>query len=144
MLNPNDDTLTSGPEDALTVFPSISTAPVVTLPPSIPVPESTHPLTLPNTQPSDTPLPSIPSSPFSTSSMLPPLINASECGTEPDLPDITNTSTASDTFQDSRPSHPTDEPTTIFDRMPRPHSLPSTPSTVRLAQRAGCRDTGTP
>lgn len=122
----------------------MSTTPVVTLPPDpIPVPESTHPLALPNTQPSDTPLPSLPSSPFSTSSM-PPLILASECGTEPDLPDITNTSMASDTFQDNRPSHPTDEPTTIFDGMPCPHSLPSTPSTVRFSQRAGCRDTGTP
>lgn len=142
-LNPNVDTLT-GQEDAPTVFPSISTTLVVTLPPNpIPVPESTHPLALSNTQPSDTPLPSIPSSPFSTSSSMPPLMAASDCGTEPNHPDTTNTSTASDIFQDSRPPQPIDEPTTISDRIPRPHSLPSTPSTVRFSQRSSCRDTGT-
>ncbi len=143
-MNPNLDTPTPGPEDTLTTTPSTSTTSTVPLPPNPTVLESTHVLTLPNTQPSDTSAHSTPSSPLSTSSM-PSLIAASEWGTESDPPDITNILMPSDMLPDSRPSLPTDEPTTIPDRTPRPQSLPNTPpSSVRYPQRATCLDTGTP
>jgi len=77
---------------------------------------------------------------------MPSLLCASDSGTEPDPPGITNVSTLSDMLLDSGPPRPTDEPATIPERMrmPRPQSLPSTPSSLRFPQRATCSDTGTP
>jgi hypothetical protein len=132
---------TPGPEDTLTIFPSTSATPIVTLPaePNT-VPESTHILT----QLPDNSHHSIPSSPLSTSSM-PSLLATSESGTEPDPSDIINGPTLSDMLPDSRPSQPFNEPATISDRMTRPQSLPNTPpSPLRFPQRATCLDTGTP
>jgi hypothetical protein len=77
---------------------------------------------------------------------MPSLLAASESGTEPDPPEITNSSTLSDMLPDSGPPRPTEESATISERMrmPRPQSLPSTPSSLRFPQRATCSDIGTP
>lgn len=104
-----------------------------------PVSESIHIQTSLTAQPSDPAVYSIPSSPSSTFSLL-PLLESDD-----DLSDVIDPSVLLDVLQDSRPSHPTDEPATGSDRMPRCQSLPSpTLSCICFPQRATCLDTGTP
>jgi len=74
------------------------------------------------------------------------LISTSSHEGEPDPPDITDASTLSEVFQDSRPLQPANEPTASSERMPRLQSRPSSPHpSTYVPQRITCLDdTGTP
>ncbi|KAI9511605.1 hypothetical protein F5148DRAFT_303175 [Russula earlei] len=138
---PNFETPTSGIEGTFTDFLSTSTTSIVALPAETPLmPEPIHTLTSPNAQQSD-PVPRSPSSSPSSIDSFPSLMSTSECETEPDLPDVTDTSMRSG---DSLTSPPTIEPATTSDRVPRGQSPPSTPRSSACApQRTACVDTGT-
>ncbi len=123
-------------EDAFTASLSTSTMSTVSAPQ--PASEAIDVQTWLNAQSSDHPLYSISSSPSPIS--IPPLLSEIEV----DISDLTNPSELSDVFQDSRPSHLTEEPAANSDRISHYQSPPRPPhSCVCSPQRTACLDTGT-
>ena len=73
-----------------------------------------------------------------------PLIAVSEFGTEGVVPDVTNTSSLSDIYQDDRPSQPINESITDSDRMPpRQSHSGALSSSLSYTQRADGPNNGT-